>query len=125
MIKILLLVFSLFFLSGCTDPITDVFNFISDFYTAYLANIVCWIMQTFIDFIQLVVDDILIVLGGMFSILPTVTLPTINPNDLDWLRYAAYFLPISEAATLLKYFFYFFITFSGVRFLGRWLKVWK
>jgi hypothetical protein len=110
-------------LSGLS--VSDVWTGISDFFTAYLSPFTCWLYNAFIVFIQLNLDAWSGLLAPIISLLPDVTIPTVNLSDIQAVKVAAYILPISEVATLVKYLIAFYFTFFLGRIILRWIKVMK
>lgn len=87
-------------------------------------TIVCWavslvssVLQAFLDFAVLTVT--------LFSyILPVVDLPVVT-FDSAFMSAIAYFVPVSEVATVFVSVFTAIIGFYGVMVVLRWLKVVK
>lgn len=120
---IILLVF-IVTLAGC-DPVGDIKDVIASLFTDYLPDITCWLWTLFTAFLNVIFLDTAPIIVAALGLLPQVTLPTITSQDLGFLSYVAFFLPIAEGATLVKYFVGFWLSFFLIRWAGRWLKVWK
>ncbi|MCE5194378.1 MAG: hypothetical protein LLF28_02815 [Nitrospiraceae bacterium] len=122
--KIIVLCLCLFLLPGCFS-VSDAFQWISDFFSAYLSDFVCLIITAFFDFLNQLAGQLNSFLSGLLNLLPQYQPPSFHISDFMFIQYAAYFLPISEGATLIKYFIAFYSSFWVGRVILRWLKILK
>jgi hypothetical protein len=120
---IISLLFVLLF-SGC-DVVTDVLAPFMELIAGFLAEIGCAIAAVFLTVAQFIVDKFCIVVTAMISILPEQELPSLSLSQLTVMPYIAFFIPIAEAAGLIKAFIGFFVTFFLGRWFLRWLKLFK
>jgi hypothetical protein len=119
--KYALLLTALLFLPGC-DAIADSFQWLSDLLTTYWSTFVCWFYGIGHDVLQVVIDSFSQIVLTLSEYLPQYEMPSVSITDIEFVQYAAYFLPISETATLAKYLIAFYLNYSVVRIVLRWLK---
>lgn len=122
--KILLfcLLILVLFVSGC-DAVQDLVDFVDSLFGDFLPTLWCWILYLISGVVNAMSYIFSNVATPALSLLPEYTLPTIDLNSVPFLGYAAYFIPISEGATLVKYLLTFYVTFFVGRIVLRWLKV--
>jgi len=112
------------FLSGCDfGSVTDVWNWIVSFLSQVFGDLLCWLLKFFYGGLQFFVDGFSNLVVTLLSVLPEYTPPMYTLSDIQFVRYAAYFLPIVEIAWLIKYFLVFYTGFFVIRIFLRWLKV--
>jgi hypothetical protein len=121
-LKIVIICLALVFLPAC-DVVSDVVDWIESLYDDYFSNIICWLMSAFAGVFSSTVEFVVPILTALVLLLPDVEFPDVDISDIPFLPYAAYFLPISEAAILIKYLVGFYTTFFIGRIILRWLKV--
>ena len=118
------LVLCLLFLTGC-DEASVIVDWLNGLFSGYIATIGCWLLQMVVALSNASGYLVNIIVSPLIALLPEVTLPTISLSDSEFLQYAAYFLPISEAATLFKALILFYSSFFVGKLVLRWLKVIK
>lgn len=124
---IFLIVISLF-ISGCdvmSFGLTDIVSNISDFFNNYMPDIQCWFIRSFFGIINQFGTSLSFIFNLLASTLPDVTLPVINVSSYSFVGYAAYFFPISESVTLMKYMLGFYLTWKGIRILLRTIRIFR
>lgn len=124
--KIRLIIFLMvpLLITAC-DPQQDVVTWVNDFINSYLADLVCWLYQIFVSLLQLVIDGLCAIVLPLVMLLPEYTINLPSLSSYEFMQIASYFVPITEAATMIKYLIEFYITFWFGRIILRWLKIIK
>lgn len=121
-LRTFLLLTLVLFATGC-DPVQDLVDFVDSLFSGFFPSIWCWMMYVISAIFNSVGSFMTLLVLPLFSILPEYTLPAIDLGSVPFLGYAAYFLPISEGATLVKYLLTFYTIWFVGRVILRWLKV--
>ncbi|RJQ23115.1 MAG: hypothetical protein C4560_01330 [Nitrospiraceae bacterium] len=121
--KIALILFYTLLLMGCDDPIDSAYQWVDSLFLSYVEPIVCWLYTFFIKSMQAIVNFNISLVLGLLSVLPEYEVNLPDLSEYEFFRYAAYFLPLSEAATMMKYLIMFYVSFWVGRVVLRWLKI--
>lgn len=130
-IGLLIILFVFLFVQGCdltnyTLTISDVVDWFTNFFATAVPAVVCWIETVMFNFLNFVMTDLgnNIILPAV-ELLPQYSLPTVDFTSLPFINYAAYFFPISEAVTAMKFFLEFYLIFRLGKILFRGLKIFR
>ncbi len=122
---LILMLVMMFTLTGCTDTVNDAWAWISELLTTFINEISCYLYQIFIYVAGLFLSLFTPIAVSLIGLLPIYTPSPVSLSSYTFMSYAAYVLPISEAATLVEYLLLFYTSYFGLRFILRWLKVVK
>ena len=109
-------------LSGC-DAIADVWAWLKSLLDAFWDDIICYIFGICMDVWNAIVGFFCDLVMPLISVLPEYAPPSLDLSGIPFLQYAAYFLPISESAAIMKYLIGFYMSFLVGRTVLKWLKV--
>lgn len=123
-LRLLFLSFVMMFtLTGCTDPVADAWAWISELLSTFMTDIACYLYQAYIYVAGLLITIFHTFVMPLISALPVWDPPSVSLASSPYMQFAAYILPISEAAYLMEMLLIFYTGFYGLRFILRWLKV--
>lgn len=121
-LRLSLLLLSSLFLSGC-DDIEVVFAWLTDLIGGYFNEFGCWLFGFVILIFQFAMDVLFNSITPLVDLLPEYAPSPLVLSDIPFMGYAAYFLPISEGATLVGYLLTFYSGYWVIKVILRWLKV--